>query len=63
MNEEIPVFKDEVLNCCECGAEFIFEAGEARFYWSKQLSPVKRCEACRRERKLRLIKREDRQNA
>lgn len=45
-------FRDEQLICADCRAEFVFTAGEARFYASKQLiAPPRRCPECRRLRR------------
>ena len=45
-------FKDKVLTCRDCGAEFVFTAGEQEFYAEKgfQHEPV-RCRDCRMARK------------
>jgi hypothetical protein len=32
MTERREQFKDKVLRCCDCGKDFIFEAGEQRFF-------------------------------
>jgi len=50
-----PTFQDKVLHCVDCDTDFIFEAGEQRFFWSKDLPTPKRCPACRRIRKLSLV--------
>lgn len=42
--------KDRALSCSECGATFIFTAGEQEFYAAKGFTPPKRCPGCR-ERK------------
>jgi len=47
-------FRERELKCLDCGAEFIFSAGEQFYYWSKGLSTPKRCPACRLKRKLTL---------
>ena len=46
------MFQDKVLICKDCGAEFVFTAGEQEFYAEKgfQNEPV-RCKACRTSRK------------
>ena len=46
------MFEDKVLVCKDCGAEFVFTAGEQEFYAEKgfQNEPV-RCKACRAARK------------
>ncbi|MCC6860482.1 MAG: zinc-ribbon domain containing protein [Bryobacterales bacterium] len=44
-------FQDRVLNCAECGAEFIFTAGEQQFFHDKNLrNEPKRCKACKGKR-------------
>lgn len=47
-----PMFEDKVLVCKDCGAEFVFTAGEQEFYAEKGFrnEPV-RCKACRGSRK------------
>jgi hypothetical protein len=47
-----PNFKDKVLICQDCEKPFIFEAGEQKFYWVKELAPPKRCIKCRFARKM-----------
>ena len=50
LNEE--VFQDETLVCKECGAEFVFSAGEQAFYKERGfLNKPKSCKACRDARK------------
>ena len=46
------MFQDKTLVCKECGAEFVFTAGEQEFYAEKgfQNEPI-RCKACRNTRK------------
>ena len=46
------MFEDRVLVCKDCGAEFVFTAGDQAFYAEKgfQNDPV-RCKACRNARK------------
>ena len=45
-------FVDKTLTCGECGAEFVFTAGEQEFYRSRGLeNEPKRCPDCRRERR------------
>lgn len=44
--------EDRLISCVECGHDFTFTAGEARFYRSKGLTiPPRRCPECRRNRK------------
>ncbi len=59
MNEEVKVvmeneeeFVDETLVCKECGNEFVFTAGEQRFYKEKGfMNKPKSCKACRDAKK------------
>ena len=46
------MFQDRTLVCRDCGAEFVFTAGEQQFYAEKgfQNEPV-RCKACRDAKK------------
>lgn len=46
------MFEDKTLICRDCGAEFVFTAGEQQFYAEKgfQNEPV-RCKACRDAKK------------
>lgn len=45
-------YKDKSLICSECGAEFVFTAGEQEFYSSKGFTnEPRRCKKCREERK------------
>ena len=40
-------FQDKVLKCVDCGAEFIFTAGEQLFFFDKQFkNEPKRCKPC-----------------
>ncbi|MFC1944414.1 zinc-ribbon domain containing protein [Chloroflexota bacterium] len=46
------VFEDRSLTCVECGAEFVFTAGEQEFYQSRGLeNEPKRCPDCRRAKR------------
>lgn len=46
------MFEDKTLACKECGAEFIFTAGEQEFYASKGFeNEPQRCKNCRDMRK------------
>ena len=59
MNEEVvnvgvetEEFVDETLVCKECGNEFVFTAGEQRFYKEKGfMNKPKSCKACRDAKK------------
>jgi CxxC-x17-CxxC domain-containing protein len=44
-------FQDKVLKCVDCGAEFVFTAGEQLFFHDKQFkNEPKRCKACKSRR-------------
>jgi CxxC-x17-CxxC domain-containing protein len=44
-------FQDKVLTCIDCGAQFIFTAGEQLFFFDKQFkNEPKRCKACKSKR-------------
>lgn len=46
------MYQDEKLVCKDCGAEFIFTAGEQEFYAEKGFqNKPQRCKACRDARK------------
>lgn len=46
------MFEDKTLVCKECGAEFVFTAGEQEFYAEKGLqNEPQRCKTCRDARK------------
>jgi CxxC-x17-CxxC domain-containing protein len=46
------VYVDEMLNCVDCGREFVFSAGEQRFYEEKGFqNKPNRCPDCRSARK------------
>ena len=46
------MFEDKTLICKDCGAEFVFTAGEQEFYESKGfVNEPQRCKACRDARK------------
>ena len=46
------MFEDKTLICKECGAEFVFTAGEQEFYSSKGfVNEPQRCKNCRDARK------------
>ena len=47
-------FQDKVLKCIDCGADFIFTAGEQLFFHDKQFkNEPKRCKACKSKRAAR----------
>jgi CxxC-x17-CxxC domain-containing protein len=44
-------YHDRVLKCAECGAEFVFTAGEQMFFADKGFkNEPKRCKACKANR-------------
>lgn len=44
-------FQDKVLQCVDCGADFVFTAGEQLFFHDKQFKNApKRCKACKAKR-------------
>jgi CxxC-x17-CxxC domain-containing protein len=44
-------FQDKVLTCVDCGASFIFTAGEQLFFHDKQFkNEPKRCKSCKSKR-------------
>ena len=46
------MYEDKTLICKECGAEFVFTAGEQEFYASKGfVNEPQRCKSCRDARK------------
>ena len=46
------MYQDEKLICKDCGAEFVFTAGEQEFYAEKGFqNKPQRCKACRDARK------------
>lgn len=46
------MYQDKTLVCKECGAEFVFTAGEQEFYAEKGFeNEPQRCKSCRNARK------------
>ena len=46
------MYQDKTLKCKECGADFVFTAGEQEFYAEKGFqNEPQRCKACRDARK------------
>ena len=46
------MYEDKTLTCRDCGAEFVFTAGEQEFYADKGFTnEPQRCKACRDARK------------
>src|ERR1700742_2600506 len=44
-------FQDKMLKCIDCGADFIFTAGEQLFFHDKQFkNEPKRCKGCKAKR-------------
>jgi len=44
-------YQDRMLACIDCGAEFVFTAGEQQFYASKSFkNEPKRCKECKSQR-------------
>lgn len=44
-------FQDKVLKCVECGADFVFTAGEQLFFYDKKFTnDPKRCKLCKAKR-------------
>jgi len=44
-------FQDRVLKCVDCGADFVFTAGEQSFFHDKQFrNEPKRCKTCKSKR-------------
>ena len=54
---KMPDFEDRTIECVECHDQFLFEAGEARFYFSKGLVPPRRCPSCRQARRATIAQR------
>jgi CxxC-x17-CxxC domain-containing protein len=47
----MPDFQDRVLKCIDCGTDFVFTAGEQRFYHEKDFqNEPKRCKTCKTKR-------------
>lgn len=40
--------KDKILECKDCGIEFIFTEGEQAFYQEKGFTEPRRCPECRK---------------
>jgi CxxC-x17-CxxC domain-containing protein len=44
-------FQDKVLQCADCGTDFVFTAGEQMFYLDRQFKhEPKRCRGCKTKR-------------
>src|SRR6202022_2227188 len=49
-------FQDKILNCVDCGAEFVWTAGEQLFFADKNFkNEPKRCKACKAKRATRSV--------
>jgi len=47
-------FQDKILTCVDCGAEFVWTAGEQLFFADKNFkNEPKRCKACKAKRATR----------
>src|SRR5204862_8046915 len=47
-------FQDRILNCVDCGAEFVWTAGEQQFFADKDFKNApKRCKSCKAKRAAR----------
>lgn len=47
----MPEFTDRVLKCVDCGADFVFTAGEQQFFADKNFrNEPKRCKNCKTKR-------------
>jgi len=47
----MPEFQDRTLKCADCGADFVFTAGEQSFFHDKHFkNEPKRCRACKQKR-------------
>ena len=47
-------FQDKILNCVDCGAEFVWTAGEQLFFADKNFkNEPKRCKDCKSKRNTR----------
>ena len=48
-------FQDRILRCVDCGAEFVWTAGEQQFYADKNFkNEPKRCKNCKMKRNTRM---------
>jgi CxxC-x17-CxxC domain-containing protein len=44
-------YQDKILKCIDCGADFVFTAGEQLFFHDKEFkNEPKRCKACKARR-------------
>ncbi len=42
---------DKLIHCTDCGKDFLFTAGEQRYYEQRGFNPPRRCKDCRDKRK------------
>ena len=48
-------YVDLTIQCCDCSKPFIFSAGEQRYFFSKGLTPPRRCGPCRERRRSSIV--------
>jgi hypothetical protein len=48
-------YVDLTIQCCDCHRPFTFSTGEQRYFFSKGLTPPKRCAACRERRRSTIV--------
>jgi len=53
MSDEMycPEAGDQLFTCVDCHCSVVFKAGEKAFYRDHDITPPKRCKACREQRK------------
>lgn len=51
MNDPTTDLADKILTCTDCKTEFLFTAGEQRFFAEKGFTEPRRCKPCREARK------------
>jgi hypothetical protein len=42
---------DQLLACVNCGEDFLWTAGEQRFFADRGFTPPRRCKSCREQRR------------
>ena len=53
--ETVEEFEDLSIHCMDCAEDFVWTAGEQRFFHDKNLlNPPKRCKECKKAKNLRL---------
>jgi len=53
--EAVDELSDILISCIDCSEDFVWTAGEQRFFHDKQLqNPPKRCKECKKEKNRRL---------